>query len=112
MMQFDFTGKRVLVTGGTRGIGNAVVDAFHNAGAHVAINGRTLDSVEKVISRMNDTNRLIAAPGDVGTVSGCEDAVKSAVDGLGGLDILVNSAGESASMFPSKTAMNHYGMKP
>lgn len=93
MMQFDFTGKRVLVTGGTRGIGNAVVDAFHNVGAHVAINGRTLDSVEKVISRMNDTSRLIAAPGDVGTVSGCEDAVKSAVDGLGGLDILVNSAG-------------------
>ena len=93
MIQFDFTGKRVLVTGGTRGIGNAVVDAFHNAGAHVAINGRTLDSVEKVISRMNGKNRLVAAPGDIGTVSGCEDAVKSALDGFGGLDVLVNCAG-------------------
>jgi len=93
MMQFDFTDKRVLVTGGTRGIGNAVVNAFYSAGAYVAVNGRTVDSVKKVIGTINDTNRLIAVPGDVGTVSGCEDAVKSAVEGLGGLDILVNSAG-------------------
>jgi len=93
MMQFDFTGKRVLVTGGTRGIGNAVVNAFHQAGASVAINGRTVDSIEKIVAGMNDTDRLLAAAGDVGTVAGCETAVKQALEGLGGLDILVNSAG-------------------
>jgi NAD(P)-dependent dehydrogenase (short-subunit alcohol dehydrogenase family) len=93
MIQFDFTGKRVLVTGGTRGIGNAVVNAFHRAGARVAVNGRTVEAVEKVIGSMTDSNRLIAAPGDVGIVAGCEAAVKTAIEGLGGLDILVNSAG-------------------
>jgi NAD(P)-dependent dehydrogenase (short-subunit alcohol dehydrogenase family) len=93
MMRFDFTNKRVLVTGGTRGIGNAVVNAFNKAGAHVAINGRTADSVEKTISSISDNKRLFAAPGDVGTVVGCENAVNSAIEVLGGLDILVNSAG-------------------
>jgi NAD(P)-dependent dehydrogenase (short-subunit alcohol dehydrogenase family) len=93
MMRFDFTNKRVLVTGGTRGIGNAVVNAFNKAGAHVAINGRTADSVEKTISSISDNKRLFAAPGDVGTVEGCENAVNSAIEVLGGLDILVNSAG-------------------
>jgi len=93
MMRFDFTNKRVLVTGGTRGIGNAVVNAFNEAGAHVAINGRTAESVEKVISTNSDNERLFAAPGNVGTVMGCENAVNSAIEVLGGLDILVNSAG-------------------
>jgi NAD(P)-dependent dehydrogenase (short-subunit alcohol dehydrogenase family) len=93
MIRFDFTNKRVLVTGGTRGIGKAVVDAFHKAGAQVAINGRTADSVEQTINAMADNERLFAAPGDVGTVVGCENAVSSAIEVLGGLDILVNSAG-------------------
>ena len=92
-MRFDFTNKRVLVTGGTRGIGKAVVNAFNSAGAQVAINGRTADSVEKTISTISDNERLYAAPGDVGTVAGCENAVNSAIEVLGGLDILVNSAG-------------------
>ena len=93
MMRFDFTNKRVLVTGGTRGIGNAVVNAFNQAGANVAINGRTADSVEKTISTIADNERLFAAPGDVGTVEGCENAVNSAIEILRGLDILVNCAG-------------------
>lgn len=93
MMQFDFTNKRVLVTGSTRGIGNAVANAFNNAGARVAINGRTADSVKKTIGALSDNERLFAAPGDIGTVAGCEKAVNSAIELLGGLDILVNSAG-------------------
>ncbi|MDP7641811.1 MAG: SDR family NAD(P)-dependent oxidoreductase, partial [Alphaproteobacteria bacterium] len=38
-MQTDFTGKRVLVTGGSRGIGRGTVEAFLKAGARVAVNG-------------------------------------------------------------------------
>lgn len=92
-MQFDFAGKRILVTGGTRGIGQAVVEAFLLAGAHVAINGRTAQSVNTTIARMNGDNRLFAAPGDISSVAGCGAAVDSAIDSLGGLDVLINSAG-------------------
>ncbi len=89
----DFTEKRVLVTGGSRGIGFAIADAFLDAGARVAINGRTEQSVSAAIERLGGDEHVVAAPGDIGTVAGCETAVKTAIDAFGGLDILVNSAG-------------------
>ncbi len=88
-----FREKRVLVTGGSRGIGWAAVKAFHDAGAKVAVNGRTGESSAAGIEKLGGGERLVAAPGDIGTVAGCEAAVGSAVDALGGLDVLVNSAG-------------------
>ena len=91
-MQIDFTGKRVLVTGGTRGIGRATVEAFLEAGAHVAVNGRTAESTATAIAELGH-ERLVAAPGDVARPADCETIVGAAIEGLGGLDVLVNSAG-------------------
>lgn len=48
------------------------------------------------IERLGDGERLVSAPGDIGTVAGCESAVKTANNAFGGLDILVNSAGIGA----------------
>jgi len=45
------------------------------------------------IEKLGGGERLVAAPGDIGTVPGCESAVKTARDAFDGLDILVNSAG-------------------
>ncbi len=92
-MQIDFKDRRVLVTGGTRGIGRAVVETFVAAGARVAVNGRTGDSTATAIAAMGGGEGLVAAPGDVATAAGCEAIVNAAVAGLGGLDVLVNSAG-------------------
>lgn len=92
-MQIDFTDKRVLVTGGTRGIGRGAVEAFLEAGARVAVNGRTTESTAAGIATLGDGERLVAAPGDVAKAAGCEAIVSAAIRGLGGLDVLVNSAG-------------------
>lgn len=88
-----FSGKRVLVTGGSRGIGFGAVKAFLDGGARVAINGRSTATVNAAIAKLGGGARLLPVPGDVGTVAGCEGIVRAAIEGLGGLDVLVNSAG-------------------
>ena len=89
----EFKDKRVLITGGSRGIGFGCAQAFLENGARVAINGKTAKSVSAAMEKLSPADRVVAAPGDIGTVAGCELAVKTAIDALGGLDILVNSAG-------------------
>lgn len=96
-MQFDLTGRRVLVTGGTRGIGRATVETFLASGARVAVNGRTPESTASAIAALGENDNLVAAPGDVARPTDCEAIVGAAIEGLGGLDVLVNSAGIAES---------------
>jgi len=92
-MRGGFDGRRVLVTGGTRGIGRAAVEGFLAAGARVAVNGRTPASTAATVAELGQPGRVLAAPGDVATATGCEAIVGAALSALGGLDVLVNSAG-------------------
>jgi len=88
-----FGGKRVLITGSSRGIGLAAARAFLDEGARVAINGRSQASVEAAIDTLGGGERLAAAPGDVASVAACQAVVGRATEALGGLDVLVNNAG-------------------
>lgn len=88
-----FAGRAVLITGSSRGIGEATARAFLSDGARVAINGRTEDSVCRAIEELDCPDRLVGVPGDVSTMAACDAVVNAAVEALGGLDVLVNSAG-------------------
>jgi 3-hydroxybutyrate dehydrogenase len=90
MGSFDFTGRRVLVTGASHGIGFAVARAFASAGAELAILSSTTD-IEGAAARIEaDSGRPVHA-----FVCDISDraAVGRAVGGLGRLDVLVNNAG-------------------
>ena len=96
----NLTGKRVLVTGGTRGIGRATVEAFLAAGARVAVNGSSVASVAAALEGLRERERAVAAAGDLGEVAGCRRVVEGAAAALGGLDVLVNNAGVGGPQKP------------
>tara|TARA_B100000676_G_C17943435_1_gene767799 strand:+ start:272 stop:1030 length:759 start_codon:yes stop_codon:yes gene_type:complete len=89
----ELTGKRVLITGSSRGIGLATAIIFASKGALVAVNGRTDASTQTAVSRFPDPKNVIAIPGDVSRLDGCISVVEQATNALSGLDVLVNNAG-------------------
>lgn len=93
-ISFDFSGKRVLITGGTSGMGEASAVSFARAGARVVINGRNHDRARAIIAKSKRQPGTIAfVDGDISARKKCDLIVTEAVGILGGLDIVVNSAG-------------------
>jgi NAD(P)-dependent dehydrogenase (short-subunit alcohol dehydrogenase family) len=91
---FSLAGKRALITGASRGIGQAIAVGFAQAGADVAVTARSRESLADTARRIEDTGRRsFAVAMDVSLVTSCAAGVKEAVNDLGGLDILVNNAG-------------------
>lgn len=83
----EFTGKRVLITGGTKGIGAAVVNRLTAGGATVLTTARSASP--------KDADSFIQA--DVSTPDGAQKVIQTTLERLGGLDILVNCVGGSTA---------------
>ena len=92
-MKLDFNGKIVLITGGTSGIGLESARMFLNAGAKVAIAGRSEARGEVAAKNLSVHGEVVFLPGDVTLVSDCEGLVERTLAQFGRLDALVNSAG-------------------
>ena len=88
---FDVQDQRVLVSGGSRGIGYAIANAFAERGAVVAITGREADTLEAAASRMDGEATAVVC--DVADTGAIEPAVASVIESLGHIDTLVNCAG-------------------
>jgi len=89
----DFTNKRVLVTGGARGIGRAIARAFADRGARVAVGYRDNEAAAQETLRSLAGGGHVALGGDLADAGTARRVVESAVEALGGLDVLVNCAG-------------------
>ena len=94
-MKLDFTGKVVLITGGTSGIGLAAARMFLAAGASVAVMGRNIEKGQAAVQKLATigTSPLFLC-GDITNVCECERVVRDTCGQFGRLDVLVNSAGE------------------
>ena len=89
---FDLTGKVALVTGANTGIGQGLAIALANAGADVALIGRT--PAEETAERIRGAGRRAAIiDADLSTIAPVEEIVERVIAELGRLDILVNNAG-------------------
>jgi NAD(P)-dependent dehydrogenase (short-subunit alcohol dehydrogenase family) len=87
----DFNGRRVLVTGGSRGIGAAIAERLAADGAQVLATARTAPATTP--------EGVAFIEGDVSTVDGIDAIARAALDRLGGVDVVVNNAGASGT-FP------------
>ena len=88
---FDLTGKHVLVTGATGGIGGAIAKALHGAGAKVVLSGRRMDALEALARELGD--RTASVPGDLAELDRLDAFFKDAEAAFGQVDILINNAG-------------------
>lgn len=93
----DLTGKTAVVTGGSRGIGRAIVQILAEAGADVVIASRKLDSCKLAAEEVEATTgrRTLPVACHVGRWEDCNDLVDQTLEHFGRFDVLVNNAGMS-----------------
>lgn len=90
-----FNDKVVIVTGGARGIGRAIVERFAAEGARVGIghSGRSERAAGEIIANVGGAARAISLPGDVADEKAVAKVVSKTLDAFGRIDIVVNNAG-------------------
>jgi 3-oxoacyl-[acyl-carrier protein] reductase len=94
-MNIDLSGKRVIVTGASRGIGRAIAQAFAAEGARVAICARTEEAVVSAGKALQaSAQAVIARAVDVTDSQAVQAFVQEVADSWGGVDVLVNNAGQ------------------
>jgi NAD(P)-dependent dehydrogenase (short-subunit alcohol dehydrogenase family) len=99
---FDLTGRVAVVTGGSRGLGKAMVSAFAEHGADVVIASRKLDACEELAAELRERTgcRAVAAAFHAGRWADADQLASLVHDEFGRCDVLVNNAGMSP-LYPS-----------
>ena len=99
---FDLEGKVVAITGGGRGLGREMTEAFAQRGARVAIASRKRDACEAAAAEISAASGsdVVGLGLHVGRWDQCEPFVTEVTDRLGPIDVLINNAG-SSPLYPS-----------
>ncbi|MGE5373816.1 MAG: SDR family NAD(P)-dependent oxidoreductase [Bacteroidota bacterium] len=102
---FDLTGKVALITGASRGIGEAVAMAYAGAGARVVLASRRQADLDRVAGQIHEQGGdVLAMAAHTGDFAAVQAVVQKATDVFGGIDILVNNAATNPHFGPILTA--------
>ena len=92
--RFRLDGKRVFITGGSRGFGRVIALAAAEAGADIVLAARDQDALEKTAAEVRERSRQVRTyAADVGQPSVCEDLCRHVLAEAGPIDVLVNNVG-------------------
>ena len=89
----NFTGKTVIVTGASRGIGRAIAEKFAQLGANVVINGTSKTIFDTKKAFIENGYCVKAFEGDISVAENAKALIDFAVENFGTVDVLVNNAG-------------------
>ena len=93
---FDMTGRVVVITGGTRGIGLALATGYVAAGAKVVVASRKAEACEQVADRLRrQGGDALGKATHLGDLDALDELVAYTVDSFGGIDVVVNNAANS-----------------
>jgi len=102
-MDLELTGKRAIVTGGSRGIGRAIALQLANEGADVVIAARDRERLNRTAQELAQATgrRIIPVVADTGDDKAVDALIATTVKELGGIDILVNNAAQPGGISPA-----------
>ena len=90
---FDMTGRVVIVTGGTRGIGRALAEGYVSAGAKVVVASRKAEACKEAEEHLRSLGgEALGVPAHMGDLDDVATIVRRTVDGFGAVDVVVNNA--------------------
>lgn len=93
-MDLKLSGKVVIITGGTSGIGEAIAHSFADEGAHLAIVGRDAERGEKVAETLRTKGvKVKFIQAELSNEAACKDVVATTLAEFGAIDVIVNNAG-------------------
>lgn len=101
--RFRLDGKRLFITGGSRGLGREMALALAEAGADVVLTGRDAESLEQTAGEIRQRGRAAdILQADMGDPQACQSACRRALDELGDFDILINNVGGRRVNIPTQ----------
>ncbi|HKC65710.1 MAG TPA: SDR family oxidoreductase [Pyrinomonadaceae bacterium] len=105
---YDFTGRTVLMTGGTGVLGRVMVKALVGCGSNVTVLARNREKAESVLSEISGTGRVIIAEGDALKRDDIERATETLVKESGRVDCLINGAGGNHPQATTKPDLSFF----
>ena len=101
IMEFSLSNKVALITGASKGIGEAIAIAYATHGAKVVINSRKQEELEKVVEKIKSAGgECMGIAANTGDAAGLRILVDKTVEVYGGIDILVNNAASNPAFGP------------